>query len=397
MKSEVLLSLLSIVFVALLTTCGSSSVDDGGMGTMPTLSITTLEFNEGDDALRTVDLVFQLSAVSDKVISFNYSTADKSALEGEDYQEATGSISFAAGETSKTASLNLLPDEFLEFDEQLILKLENVTNATVIANEVRLTIRDDDSFVPEEDADGFITPDTYPSMDLIWSDEFGGSELNEADWSYELGDGCPNLCGWGNNELETYTRENTSLVEGKLVITAGSNYASSRLITKGKQEFQYGRIDIRAKLPQGQGIWPALWMLGANIDQVGWPVCGEIDIMEAIGNEPFRVHGTAHYNNNGHQFSGTSYSIPVSETFSDKFHIFSIIWQENSIKWLVDYQQFFSVSASGIGGTYPFNNSFFFIANLAIGGNWPGNPDTTTVFPQTLQVDYIRVFRSANL
>jgi len=193
------------------------------------------------------------------------------------------------------------------------------------------------------DADGFITPDTYSSMELVWSEEFDQVELNTSDWNYELGDGCPNLCGWGNNELQSYDEASTVVSDGKLVITASENvgnptFTSSRLTTKGKQEFQYGRIDIRAKSPQGQGIWPALWMLGSNIDQVGWPVCGEIDIMEMVGHEPNVVHGTAHYDRNGHNFQGDSYTLPEVGTFGDKYHIYTILWQEGSIQWYVDYQ-----------------------------------------------------------
>jgi beta-glucanase (GH16 family) len=165
------------------------------------------------------------------------------------------------------------------------------------------------------------------------------------------------------------------------------------MITKAKKEFQYGRIDIRARLPYGQGIWPAIWMLGANIDDVGWPRCGEIDIMELVGHLPKVSHGTAHYDVDGWASKGSSYALTTGQTFSDEFHVFTIVWEMNRIKWYVDYNKFFELSAQDVGGTYPFNNPFFFIMNIAVGGNWPGDPDETTVFPQTMEVDYIRVFQ----
>ena len=162
------------------------------------------------------------------------------------------------------------------------------------------------------------------------------------------------------------------------------------------QEFQFGRIDVSAKLPEGQGIWPAIWMLGHNFPTSGWPACGEIDIMELIGNEPSTVHGTAHWGTswNVHQYSGDEITLPEGQKFSDAFHLFSIIWTENSITWLMDDQPYYSIDNTQMNGQpYPFNNSFFFIMNIAVGGNWPGYPNSSTIFPQTMQVDYVRVFQ----
>ena len=160
--------------------------------------------------------------------------------------------------------------------------------------------------LPDPTEFGYDAPESYDGYTRVWEDEFNGTTLSD-DWTYEIGDGCPNLCGWGNNELEYYRAENTTVADGYLSITAkkenfgGRDYTSSRLITKDKQEFQYGRIDIRAIMPKGQGMWPALWMLGENIDEVSWPACGEIDIMEMIGGDgkDNTVHGTVHWDNNG--------------------------------------------------------------------------------------------------
>lgn len=249
--------------------------------------------------------------------------------------------------------------------------------------------------------EGYTTPESYEGMTLVWQDEFNGTSLNESDWTYEIGGH-----GWGNNELQYYRRENTSVQNGFLTITAkketfqGSAYTSSRLITKGKQTFQYGRIDIRAKLPKGQGIWPALWMLGENISTVGWPKCGEIDIMEMIGGgtnniNDRTVHGTLHWDDGGHVCTcdkPNSSHVLSSGAFNDKFHVFTIIWDETQIRWFMDDILFNTINITPAHMT-EFHEEFFFIFNVAVGGNWPGPPANTTVFPQQMVVDYIRVFQ----
>ncbi|NNC83994.1 MAG: glycoside hydrolase family 16 protein [Flavobacteriales bacterium] len=189
------------------------------------------------------------------------------------------------------------------------------------------------------------------------------------------------------------------MANGNLMIVAqknGSQYTSARLKSIDLQEFQYGRIDIRAVLPVDQGIWPALWMLGANFPSVGWPACGEIDIMELIGSAPNVVHGTVHFGNSWtqHQFIGNSTYIPYPQTFANEFHVFSIDWDENGITWYMDDQEFFSIDQNVTGSqNYPFDNGFFFIMNVAVGGQWPGYPDETTSFPKFMAVDYVRVFQ----
>lgn len=242
------------------------------------------------------------------------------------------------------------------------------------------------------------SPENYPGMTLVWRDEFNGTSLNTSDWTYETGTGNN---GWGNNELQYYRQENLSLADGFLTITAkresfgGREYTSSRIKTQDKKTFRYGRIDFRAKLPKGKGIWPALWMLGNNISTVSWPASGEIDIMELVGGglgKDNTVHGTIHYDNNGtYTNTGGSFTLPSGD-FSDKFHVFSIIWEATSIKWLVDGVQFHSVDTSS-PALSEFNNHFFLLINLAVGGNWPGNPDGSTVLPQRMMVDYVRVFQ----
>lgn len=247
--------------------------------------------------------------------------------------------------------------------------------------------------------EGYTTPDSYDGYTLEWQDDFDGESVNTSNWTFELGTGSN---GWGNNELQFYRAENTSVKDGYLIITAkkenfsGREYTSSRMVTRGKQEFQYGRVDIRALLPKGQGVWPALWMLGANYPEVPWPACGEIDIMEKIGgtgNEN-KVYGTLHWDHEGAHActcDKPAYTLPDG-IFNDKFHVFTITWDSENIKWYVDDVLFNTIDITP-GGLSEFHEKFFFIFNVAVGGDWPGSPDASTVFPQRMIVDYIRVFK----
>ncbi|REG88340.1 glycoside hydrolase family 16 protein [Algoriphagus antarcticus] len=248
---------------------------------------------------------------------------------------------------------------------------------------------------------GYTSPESYTGYKLAWADEFNSSSISE-DWTFELGDGCPALCGWGNEELEYYKKENTSLADGKLIITAkqesegGRSYTSSRMITKGKQSFTFGRIDIRAILPKGQGLWPALWMLGTNIDEVSWPKCGEIDIMEMIGgateDRDRTTHGTVHWDNAG-SYANYGGSTKLSTgIFNDEYHVFSIDWDSQKIVWLLDGVEFHVIDIRP-ADLDEFHKPMFFIFNVAVGGKWPGRPDVTTIFPQEMKVDYVRVFQ----
>lgn len=245
---------------------------------------------------------------------------------------------------------------------------------------------------------GFTSPTTYPGMTLVWQDEFEGNALKTEFWSHETGTGQD---GWGNNELQFYRPENTSFQDGHLIITAkkeafgGREYTSSRIITKDKKQFRYGRVDIRAALPKGQGIWPALWMLGSNFSSVGWPACGEIDIMEMVGGQGREntVHGTVHWEHDGSRAEfGGNYKLS-SGTFSDKFYVFSIVWDDQSIRWLVDDKQYHVIDTRP-AQLDEFRRNFFFIFNVAVGGNWPGSPDASSTYPQHMIVDYVRVFQS---
>jgi beta-glucanase (GH16 family) len=249
---------------------------------------------------------------------------------------------------------------------------------------------------------GYDAPTSYPGYTLAWSDEFNGASLDASVWGYESGDGCPDLCGWGNNELEYYTAppNNVLFQDGKVIIEAraesagGKNYTSSRLKTQGKKTFKFGRIDIRAILPTTKGLWPALWLLPQDNVYGPWPTSGEIDMMEAIGSEPGRVLGTANFGPGPNStYISRNYFLPGG-TFNDQFHVFSLEWQQDTIRWYVDNTLYSTVTRTDVGAaTWPFNESFFFIVNVAVGGNLPGAPDGSTRFPQWLILDYIRVYQ----
>ena len=233
---------------------------------------------------------------------------------------------------------------------------------------------------------------------LVWSDEFDSTSVNTNEWEYEV-----NGNGGGNNELQYYTANaaNSSIGAGIFTITArnqfylGKNYTSARLHTK--RSWKYGKVEARIKLPYGKGIWPAFWMLGSNINSVGWPTCGEIDIMEMIGGPTTanggdgRVFGTAHWNSNGHASYGLSKAL-TSGKFADDFHLFSITWDATKIIWYID-NNFYCIISTTPASLNAFRAPFFIILNLAVGGNWPGSPDGTTTFPQKMEVDYVRVYQ----
>lgn len=381
--------------------------DDGIPGdlNLPVISTTAEITVQEDDADKIVQLTFQLTGENTTNAIVSFAAVPGTAVVGDDYQLVnTGKLLFAPGETTATIDIKIVADEVKEPREQLQIKLYNPLNTRVESELITINIEDDDNnaaglAIPTS---GYTTPTSYPGYSLVWSDEFDGAELNTANWTYEMGDGCPGNCGWGNNELEYYRTENTTLVEGNLVITAkkqsfgGKEYTSSRLITKGKQQFKFGRIDIRAALPKGKGVWPALWMLGSNIDAVGWPACGEIDIMELTGDLPNRVLSTVHFGQNlgSHQYKSQSKYLSGGDDFNKEFHVFSMNWKADIIEFMIDDEVYHTITPASLNGApYPFNKNFFFIFNVAVGGNLPGNPDNSTAFPQWMIVDYVRVFQ----
>ncbi|MBE0637448.1 MAG: glycoside hydrolase family 16 protein [Bacteroidales bacterium] len=266
-----------------------------------------------------------------------------------------------------------------DYTIQLVVTLNN----TDFSHSQPVTITEDD-------------PNYNPN--LIWAEEFNYTgKPDPAKWNTETGG-----TGWGNEELQYYTdSESNAYVEnGVLTITAreeqvgGRDYTSARITTQGKFDVKYGKIEARIKLPYGQGLWPAFWMLGANFDQVGWPACGEIDIMEMVGgtNGDNTCHATLHWDNDGeHAQYGLSYTL-TSGIFADNFHVFAVEWDDQEIRAYVDDIQYYVADITP-AGLSEFQNNFFIILNLAVGGNWPGPPNASTEFPQTMQIDWVRVYQ----
>jgi beta-glucanase (GH16 family) len=236
--------------------------------------------------------------------------------------------------------------------------------------------------------------DTIPApvgYTLVWNDEFTGASVDKNKWSYEV-----NGDGGGNNELQYYTDrpENSYIENGILVIQAqkenylGKEYTSARMRTIYKGDWKYGRFEIKAKLPYGQGMWPAIWMLPTDREYGGWPKSGEIDIMEMLGQETTKIYGTIHYSiNNQHAQSGGNYSLK-SGTFAQYYHVFAIEWDSTGFNWYVDNNLYYTAKQG-----QPFDKRFHILLNVAVGGNWPGSPDISTLFPQKMYVDYVRVFQ----
>ncbi|MBN2048318.1 MAG: family 16 glycosylhydrolase [Anaerolineaceae bacterium] len=232
---------------------------------------------------------------------------------------------------------------------------------------------------------------------LVWSDEFDQDQLTLENWTYATGGH-----GWGNGEWEYYTDrpENVRVENGKLVIEVreeeyeGRGYTSGRIMTRGLRQFQYGRFEARIKLPYSQGIWPAFWMMGSTNGE-RWPDCGEIDIMEHIGREPKIVHGTIHGPKYAGAFGiGAGYEMDAN--FEDDFHTFAIEWIPDQIQWFVDGHCYHTIRAVDLPGgvRWPFDHEFYLLLNVAVGGSWPDYPDETTVLPQKMLVDYVRVYQA---
>lgn len=345
---------------------------------------------------------FSLDKTTTVPVSVDYQLKDGTAFSGKDFVAASGTVTIAANKTMADLSITLKgdPNNTRQDNLTFTILLSNPKNCTIAASTATATIITENGTSLKTDTSGYSTSISYPGYSLVWSDEFAGSQVDANSWNFESGNGSG---GWGNHELEYYTNspKNVFVSNGNLVIEArkeslnGFNYTSTRMTTQNKKSFTFGRIDIRAKLPVGKGIWPALWMLGSNISTVNWPACGEIDIMELIGKDPNTVHGTLHWGSSGatHASKGEAYT-STSGDFSQKFHVFSLIWVKDSMKFLVDDHLYFTFSKSDVGSaSYPFNDPQFFIFNVAVGGDWPGSPDASTSFPQRMFVDYVRVYQ----
>ena len=393
------LKILSFLIISLfLISCGKTKDNKPEPEIRSLLSVTDVKMERAEKNIVIFHFIVNVENLSSQPITVNYSTVDGTAKAGVDYNTKSGTLTIAANQSGGEIDVEVKGDSTRMEDKIFYVQLSNPANAklfgaakgtgTIISNGTWLMV----------DNTGYSTPVTYSGYTLKWADEFDGNQLNTASWNYESGGS-----GWGNNELQNYTSssKNSFVTSGGFLViearkeTIGTNqYSSARLTTQGKKEFTYGRIDIRAKLPKGQGIWPALWMLGSNIGTTPWPASGEIDIMELLGHQPNKTYGTIHWGNVGAPSTniGGNYILPSGD-FYEKFHVFTLLWTSDKMEWLIDDVKFFTANKSQVTGNYPFDKPFFFIFNVAVGGNWPGSPDATTVLPQRMIVDYIRVFQ----
>lgn len=388
----------------LVLTIFNNCTKKGGSAPAPTLakiSVNDISAPEGNTGTAPFTFTISLDHASTQTITVTYTATEGFARINTDFLPASQTITFLPNETQKTISIAVVGDDLKEGDDDFKIILSAAVNAAIYKGIGLAVIVNDDNRVDFTNA-GYDAPTSYPGYTLAWADEFNGTTLDMATWSFENGDGCPGICGWGNNELEYYTGrpENLFFQDGKMIIEArkenyaGKSYTSSKILTRGKKVFKYARIDIRAKLPKGKGIWPAFWLLPQNNVFGGWPKSGEIDLMEMIGHEPNRSYGTLHFGPGpGSTQLGRNYVLP-SGIFNDEFHVFSLEWTNNQIKWLIDGNLYSTYTNADFGANnYPFNEDFFLIVNMAVGGNWPGSPDATTYFPQWLILDYIRVYQ----
>jgi Glycosyl hydrolases family 16/Calx-beta domain len=389
-------NLLPLVVMALFCCCTPKQSPTPTPTVTPTISISSIAPFEGD-VNANFSLKVSLSQATDKTVTVDFTTVDGTAGAGADYIAKTGTLTFSPQTTEKTIDITIVGDTLKEPDETFTIELSKPTNATIATSTGTATIRNDDTYIYVP-VDGYITPETYTGYEKLFQDEFNGTQIDTTIWGYDIGGK-----GWGNNELQYYTNrpENAYLDNGKLVIQAkkesynGSAYTSARLLTQNKRTFTFGRVDIRAKLPVAKGLWPALWGLGSKITQTGWPACGEMDIMELVGTNPNQVHGTFHWGTTPalHASYGTFTRLPTGD-FSDKFHVFTMIWEADKAEIFMDDVSFFKFDKTKVGNApYPFNEPLFLIMNVAVGGDWPGTPPATTTFPQQMLVDYVRVFK----
>ena len=386
---------LSVFFI--MSCSGGGDSPNNPPKSKPTVSIKNAQVSRKNSST-TIRFYVDLSSAANQQVSVQYTTQSGSAKAGSDFEAKSGTVAINSGSKEASIDIPVKVDSLRQPDQKFYVQLSDPTNATLGTAKATGTIMDNGTYLPT-DSSGYTSPKSYSGYTMVWDDEFNHKHLNTNIWNRETGGN-----GWGNNELEYYTSStnNSFLSSGNLIISArkeqhgGNDYTSARLTTQGNKSFTYGRIDIRAKLPVAQGMWPALWMLGSNISSNPWPASGEIDIMELIGKNPNEVHGSLHWKKtDGSEGNFTKTHTLSSGDYSQKFHVYSLVWSQDSLKVLVDNNVYAAASRQDIvqPNPYPFDNPFFLIFNVAVGGNWPGPPTASTDFPQRMYVDYVRVFQ----
>jgi len=332
------------------------------------------------------------ASTSDALI--DYATSDGTAIAGVDYTSVSGTATIPAGSVSTNIKVKVKGDSLRMNSQNFYLHLSNPKNCTIVIERVAAVIINDGLYFPVDNT-GYTTPDSYPDYTLAWSDEFNAKSIDENSWTFEQGNN-----GWGTHELGYYTNrtQNAFMSLGNLIIEArkeeyfGAEFTSARITTKGKKSFKYGRIDIRAKISTPNGAMSSLRMMGSNIDTIGWPNCGEIDIMQ-LPHIEYYAYNTLHWSDS---LTAAPRQFGVNNWFGgiggdSKFYVFTAVWNADHIEMYIDDNLTFEMNTHG--RSLPFNNDFFFIFNVSVGGDWPGTPPPTAQFPQRMVVDYVRVFQ----
>ncbi len=394
--------ILFLVLVLFLSNSCKKGEDDTAITSLPVLSIDYVTHLEGENN-REVLVGVRLSRESESNVSVNYETVEGTAMVGTDFMAVSnGQLIFLPSETTKNISITILGDDIFEPDETFDILLSNPINATIVRGKSTITIRNDDE---EEVVDtildgipttGYTTPMSYPGRVLVWHDEFEGNSLSD-DWKHEVG--LESLIdNFSQRQYQYYKAENTRVKGSYLIIQTkkesigGQQYTSSKITTQSKQSFKYGRIDIRAILPRGQAVKASLSMLGDSFSSIGWPDCGQIKIAKSLKDfvtEDATVRGELRLRN---RFDRHHYRLN-NGTFADEFHVFSIVWDSESIKWYVD-DVFYHEADISSSASFEVRKPYFFVFNTRVESYDEFSPsEDTTPFPQKTVVDYVRVFQ----
>ncbi len=390
---------LSVFILLLLLGCAENNDVDPAV---PSLKIKPVSLPEGSagHALQSIPVFLEAPFADD--IHFTWSTLGMTASSWKDYIPVDSQPEIIkAGKDTLMLSLTLIGDTLAEFTEQFIIKLYDFNVSALDDFEFTITIEDDDILVPEAADDGYITPLQLPEMNLVWHDEFSEDTLNGNYWNRDPANAFPRNCGWGYDEKGKYSGgpENLSLKDGKLIITSTVDpqtgiYRTSRITSMEKFTLTGGRIDVRARLAEAPGTASNIWMLGHDMSDVGWPAAGEIDIMRYAGKDRHSVHGGLVYDSeNGPVVERSVCTAYDSDCLSEKFNIYTLIWEENRMQWLVNDKLYRVLDANDLAGKKILNKPFFLVINLAVGGEFAENIMDPSDFPQTMTVDYIRVYQ----
>jgi hypothetical protein len=380
----------------LFTGCDRYSID---LTELPEIRIQPVSVIEGDLAMELLPYSIQLEKDFREDLVIYWSTLELTAFPGEDFTEQLGEqVTLPAGKTSLEIPIGILGDTIMEFTEFFEIRIHYDFLGMNQSARAIITIENDDLINPSLSGDGYITSLQYPGMKLIWHDEFDGDQVNSEYWNYDAPNAFPMNCGGSDDEIGRYTGddEHMRIRDGKLILTATYDpftgiHRSSRVNSKEKVIIKYGRIDIRAKLAPGAGMASGLQLLG---NEGEWPAGGEIDVLKMAGKDCESIIGGLVYEKEGARSleNKSSFTDPVFNLI-EYFHLYTLIWEEDRITWMLDYDPFFSVSRQTFPAEYIFNNYFFIKINLAVGGNFGGLPGPVTEFPSELEIDYIRVYQ----